>query len=151
MSKFIFEVVLTRPSTSVQWFEDHCIAVGQAEKSTKLSEFFNQHYAILNVNNSFSAVITELEKRIRVELNEDEYDTYNTNVDNLAVSTEQATPGFDTFLSEYLAYMKSNGIYYRMGAKEIADNGMQYQLSLETSDDTEQTEYFNAGVIVSSP
>ena len=136
MSKFIFESIITRSSTSVAWFEDHCIAVGQPEKSVNLNNFFSQHRAVLNVNSTFSNTETNLEKKTSVEFTESEYKTYNTNVDAIDISAVR------TVIQEYFDYMKSNNIYYRMGSKEVDKNNIEYQLTLETSDDNLQDSWF---------
>lgn len=122
------------------WAEDHFQAQNQIKKQQRLLKIYHDRSLILNVNPTYQSRQSNTEKHVYVEMNEQEYRKFCTDIDNLALSggTE-----YEDIITEVFDYMRNTDTYFWSGWKRVTDSGHTHQLTLETSDVEKQQEFYN--------
>jgi hypothetical protein len=140
--KYIYSMVLTRPSMSTPWFEEYLVSRGETAKLATFTKKWNEYNTLLKMSPSFQITSTDLKIAITAEFSETEfYATFQENTYSLSSEEQQ-------IYQEFLAYNKNNGLYNLTTMSEFFNNA-PYDPSapyiwLESTDDELKQQFRNA-------
>lgn len=147
MSKFRFEQVFRRTTTSVLWPEEYFTSIGNTHKHDMLLAIYAKRDSLLNVNSSWISTQTDTERRLYVELSEAEYEQHNLNIDNVTGSGIVPGTGYtqeeNDIIDEVFDYCKQTGIFFKTGFDEVDNLGNVFPMTLTTTDEELQKNFYD--------